>query len=70
MSGRIRNFFDVIEASWDEVPSYIKVFIYSTVSSTFGLWVANELSFNAVAIIVMTNLGLYAGPRQVNKLMR
>lgn len=70
MNGRIRGFFDLIEDAWAEVPSYVEVFAYSSVSSIFGLYIVGDLSWNAVMVIVMTNLGLYAGPRQVNKLMR
>lgn len=65
---KIRDFFATIELMWDAVPSYIKVFFYSTISSTFGLYVIGELSWMAVAIIVMTNLGLYSGQRGISAL--
>lgn len=70
MADKIRNFFNSIERSWDAIPSYVKVFFYSSVSSIFGLWIADLLSVQAVAIIVMTNLGLYQVPRQINKMVQ
>lgn len=71
---RIKAFFALIEQIWGVIPAYVKVFVYSVSSSTFGLWVAGELNWMAVAIIVATNLGIHQAPRiantQVKKLNR
>lgn len=66
----VRNFFDQIDLIWAAIPSPVKVFLYSSISSAFGLWVAGELSMQAVAIIVMTNMGLYSGPRQIKRMVK
>lgn len=63
---RIQAFFALIEQIWNVIPAYLKVFMYSVSSSTFGLWVAGELSWMTVAIIVATNLGIYQAPRVAN----
>ena len=63
MAKLIQQFFAEIEAVWEAVPGYVKVFLYSTLSSTFGLWVAGQLDWKAVVIVVATNLGLYQLPR-------
>lgn len=63
---RIQAFFALIEQIWDVIPAYVKVFVYSVSSSTFGLWVAGELNWTAVIIIVATNLGIYQAPRVAN----
>lgn len=61
----IKGFFNSIEMIWAAVPNYVKVFFYSVTSSSFGLWVAGELDWRAVAIIVATNIGIYGVPRTV-----
>lgn len=70
MAKLIKRFFDSVEAIWAEIPGYAKVFLYSTSSSVFGLWVANQLDWKAVVIIVAVNLGLYQAPRVVGKQTR
>lgn len=60
---KIELFFRTIEEIWDIIPGYVKVFAYSTISSTFGLWVIGQLDIKAVVIIVATNLGIYQAPR-------
>lgn len=66
MAGKIKAFFAELESIWGAVPGYVKVFLYATASSTFGLWVAGQLDWRAVAIVVATNLGLYQAPRAIN----
>lgn len=64
---KIANFFIEFEGAWDAIPGYIKVFIYSCASSMFGLWVLGELTWQAVVVIVATNIGIYQGPRMAGK---
>jgi len=66
MANKIKAFFKCWEDAWAAIPSYIKVFLYSTSSSAFGLWITGELNWRAVVIIVATNLGIYSAPRIVN----
>lgn len=63
----IRRFFRAVEEAWAEIPSYVKVFLYATTSSTLGLWMAGQLNWQAVVIIVATNLGIYQVPRTIAK---
>lgn len=70
MADNVREFFNQVEQVWEAIPSYVKVFLYSSVSTTFGLWVAGELNFTAVIIVVMTNLGLYQAPRKINMMVK
>lgn len=63
MKKRIEAFFVGVEEAWGAVPSYVKVFLYSTTSAAFGLWIAGTLDWRSVAIIVASNLGLYSAPR-------
>jgi len=65
MAKKIEQFFKEIESIWGAVPGYVKVFLYATISSTFGLWVAGQLDWKAVVIVVATNLGLYQVPRVI-----
>lgn len=66
MAGKIKAFFAELESIWGAVPGYVKVFLYASISSIFGLWVAGQLDWRAVAIVVATNLGIYQVPRVVN----
>lgn len=66
ISTKISNFFSELEKIWESFPSYFKVFLYSTVSTTFGAWVAGELSLTLVLLVVATNLGIYSGPRAMS----
>lgn len=70
MAENIKAFFEVIEDVWEAIPGYVKVFFYSVISSSVGLWVAGDLDWRAVTIILFTNLGLYTGPRAINKIMK
>jgi len=63
MDKKIEMFFTEIESIWGAIPGYLKVFLYATISSVFGLWVAGQLDWRAVAIVVATNLGIYQVPR-------
>lgn len=63
MAKKIEQFFTEIESIWGAFPGYVKVFLYATISSVFGLWVAGQLDWRAVAIVVATNLGIYQVPR-------
>jgi len=63
MAKKIEMFFTEIESIWGAIPGYLKVFLYATISSVFGLWVAGQLDWRAVAIVVATNLGIYQVPR-------
>ncbi len=65
MAKKIEQFFKEIESIWGAVPGYVKVFLYSAISSAFGLWVAGQLDWRAVVIVVATNLGLYQVPRVI-----
>lgn len=69
LSNKVDQFFKEVEAVWAVIPSWIKVFFYSTTSSVVGLWVANALDPKSVALIVLTNLGIYQAPRTVRKLL-
>lgn len=64
---RVLQFFKTIEEVWDAIPGYVKVFLYASVSSIFGLWVAGGLDWKEVAIIVFSNLGLYQLPRTIGE---
>ena len=64
---KVKAFFLTLEAIWEAVPGYVKVFIYSIFSSAIGLWIAGQLDWKAVVIILFTNLGLYTGPKAVSK---
>jgi hypothetical protein len=70
LAQRIEMFFTEWELVWASIPGYVKVFLYSTASSAFGLWVINQLDWRAVVIIVATNLGLYAVPREIRNMGR
>lgn len=70
MAKKVARFFSEIEAIWSVIPGYAKVFLYSTISSTFGLWVAGQLDFRAIAIVVATNLGIYQVPRSINRVIQ
>lgn len=65
MAKKIEQFFAEIEAVWEAIPGYVKVFLYSTISTVFGLWVAGQLDAKSVIIVVATNLGIYQLPRVV-----
>ncbi len=65
MKQKIEAFFKGVEEAWSAVPGYVKVFLYSTISTTFGLWVMGTLEWREVVIIVVSNLGLYGGPRVI-----
>lgn len=65
MAKKIELFFKEIENIWGAVPGYVKVFLYASISSIFGLWVAGQLDWRAVVIVVATNLGLYQVPRVI-----
>lgn len=70
MAKLIKQFFAEIESAWEAVPGYAKVFLYSTISSVFGLWIAGQLDWKAVVIVVATNLGLYQLPRVAGEQVR
>ena len=59
----VRSFFENIEDIWAAIPGPLKVFLYATISSAFGLWVSGALEWREVVIIVATNLGIYQIPR-------
>ena len=67
---RVQNLFRTFEEIWGVIPGYFKVFLYASISTTFGLWIAGQLDIRAVIIVVATNLGIYQGPRTVNKLQK
>lgn len=67
---KVELFFQLLEELWSVIPGYVKVFIYSTFSSGFGLWVAGQLDMRAVVIIVATNLGIYQAPRSINRTLK
>lgn len=67
MAEKIKAFFDAFESAWDVIPTYVKVFFYSVTSSAFGLWMAGQLDWRSVVIIVATNLGIYQIPRTVGQ---
>lgn len=67
---KIENFFQSIEEIWAAIPAYVKVFVYSSVSATFGLWVAGNLDWREVIIIVATNIGIYQVPRSTANITR
>jgi len=50
---------------WAAVPTYIKIFLYSSSSSVLGLWAVGALDLKAVAFIVAANLGIYQVPRTI-----
>lgn len=60
---KIAQFFKTIEEVWDAVPGYVKVFLYSTLSSIAGLYFTDGLSVETVLAIVLANLGLYSLPK-------
>lgn len=60
---KIAQFFKTIEEAWDAVPGYVKVFLYSTLSSIAGLYFTDSLSGETVLAIVLANLGLYSLPK-------
>lgn len=64
---RVESFFSNIEEIWAAIPGYVKVFLYSVTSTSIGLYVSGELSFESVFIVLVTNLGIYQAPRLVNK---
>jgi uncharacterized membrane protein YfcA len=66
IADKVKSFFKTMEAVWEAVPGYVKVFIYSVASSAIGLWIAGQLDWKAVVIILFTNLGLYTGPKAVS----
>lgn len=66
LAERIANFFMVVHETWEAVPSYVKVFLYSTVSSTVGLYLTDSLTVDSVIVIVVSNLGLYSLPKGAN----
>lgn len=61
----VKQFFKDIEEIWDSIPGYVKVFLYAFISSAFALWIAGDLDWRQVVIIVATNLGLYQVPRTI-----
>ena len=62
-SERIAQFFQSASEAWEAVPSYVKVFLYSTISSIVGLHQTGNLSVGSVLWIVGANLGLYSVSR-------
>lgn len=60
---KIAQFFKTIEEVWEAIPGYVKVFLYSTLSSVAGLYFTNSLSGETVLAIVLANLGLYSLPK-------
>lgn len=67
LANKVKSFFNEVEAVWAAVPGYVKVFLYSAISSGFGLWVLGQLDLNTVIVIVASNLGLYQVPRTISK---
>ena len=67
MAEKVKAFFTEIEKIWEAIPGYVKVFLYSTISAIVGLYFAQQLSYDAVLAIVLTNLGLYGVPRIANR---
>lgn len=63
LSERIAQFFQSASEAWEAVPGYVKVFMYSTISSIAGLHQTGNLSVGAVLWIVGANLGLYSVSR-------
>ena len=70
MKKEIEKFFKEVENVWGVIPKYIKVFLYSSVSSIFGLWISGMLDWRAIAIIVATNIGIYQVPRTIGTEVR
>ena len=74
MADTIKAFFDEWERVWDSIPGYVKVFIYSTISSVIGLYASGvPVEVKSVVLIVLTNMGLYSGVRtgagQIRKML-
>lgn len=63
---KIAQFFTTVEEVWDAVPGYLKVFLYSTLSSVAGLYLTDTLTYDSVVAIVLANLGLYSLPKGAN----
>lgn len=63
LAERIANFFKNVHDIWEAVPGYVKVFLYSTLSSVLGLYLTDNLEMNTVVMIVAANLGLYSVPK-------
>lgn len=60
MAKLIKAFFRYLEEAWEAVPSYVKVFLFSTLSPIIGLYAAGEaIEVKTIALIVAANLGLY-----------
>ena len=74
MADKIKAFFDEWEHVWGVIPGYIKVFIYSTISSIIGMYASGvPIEGKSIIFIVLTNLGLYSGVRtgagQIRKML-
>lgn len=67
MGEKVKAFFKAIEEIWGAIPGYVKVFLFSVSSSTFGLWVTGQLDFKSVVIILATNIGIYQIPRTIGE---
>ena len=63
ISNLVARFFCEIEKTWNAVPDYVKVFLFSTSSSIAGLYFTNVLTWESVLAILLVNLGLYSIPR-------
>lgn len=66
ISDKVKDFFLEIELIWAVIPGYIKVFLYSVISSVVALYYVDQLTWQAVVGIVLVNLGLYQGPRALS----
>lgn len=70
MKKQVQAFFSNIEDVWSVIPSYVKVFIYSVVSSCIGLYFNDGLNPKSVIFIVVSNLGLYQIPRSIGSMVK
>ena len=59
----VAQFFKTVDEVWGAIPGYVKVFLYSTLSSIAGLYFTGALTAETVLAIVLANLGLYSLPK-------
>lgn len=74
MSNKIKKFFREWDKIWEEIPNYLKIFIYSTTSVLLGDYISGqEITLRTVMIIVAVNIGLYQipteGRNQIKKIL-
>lgn len=60
----VKSFFKNISLCWAEIPGAVKVFFYSVLSSSVGLYLSGQpVGIKEVVAILAVNLGIWGSPK-------